>query len=156
MYEYHIHTDLNKCIGALYAQSVVELNSNANQAIRKCLRVCDMIDSEMNNYERCEYTSQVSELVSILRNQNLVLYSKAVDFATDALNSRPIRDANENELIDSSRLIYDCVRDLRNALLLIPQQDGDNEFELDDEYWSPLNVNKGYHPIYSLLDTISI
>jgi catenin alpha len=127
----------------LYAQSVVELNSNANQAIRKCLRVCDMIDSEMNNYERCEYTSQVSELVSILRNQNLVLYSKAVDFATDALNSRPIRDANENELIDSSRLIYDCVRDLRNALLLIPQQDGDNEFELDDEYWSPLNVNKG-------------
>lgn len=103
-----------------------------------------MIDSEMNNYERCEYTSQVSELVSILRNQNLVLYSKAVDFATDALNSRPIRDANENELIDSSRLIYDSVRDLRNALLLIPQQDGDNEFELDDEYWSPLNVNKGY------------
>lgn len=93
-----------------------------------------MIENEMNNYERCEFTSQVCEIVATLRDHYLVSFSKAVDFATDALNARPVRDPNENELIDSSRLIYNSVRDLRNAILLIPQPDGDNQFEIEEDF----------------------
>lgn len=92
-----------------------------------------MVESEINNYERCDFTSQVYEMVANLRDHHLLVFSKSVDFSTDALNARPMRDPNENELIDSSRLIYNCVRDLRNALLLIPQPDADNEFEIDQQ-----------------------
>lgn len=124
---------------------MLELNSQANQAVRKCLRICDMIESEMNNYERCEFTSQVYEMLACMRDQHLVSFSKSVDFSTDSLNARPMRDPGENELIDSSRLIYDCVRDLRNALLLIPQPDADNEFEIDQQQQQTgLSANTGY------------
>lgn len=118
-----------------------------------------MIESEMNNYERCDFTSQVYEMLTSMRDQYMVTFSRSVDFSTDALNARPVRrDPNENELIDSSRLIYNCVRDLRNALLLIPQPDADNEFEIDQQQQNSsasLSANSGLVYLILLLLTFN-
>lgn len=128
VYEYKIYQSLNRCILALANLNVVELNSNANQVVRETLRVCDVVHAEMNNYEPCEFTNKIDDSVRVLRDKLLIGFSKSVDYATDALNSKPLRDPNENELIECSRLINDAVRDLRNAILLIPQEDSSESY----------------------------
>ncbi len=39
--------------------------------------------------------------------------------AVGALTTKPIREPDENGFIEASRLVYDGVRDVRNAVLLI-------------------------------------
>jgi hypothetical protein len=41
-----------------------------------------------------------------------------VEIAVDALSAEPMRETDENEFIDASRLVYDGVRDIRRAVLM--------------------------------------
>lgn len=45
-------------------------------------------------------------------------FAEKVEVAVDALNSNPPLDIDENEFIEASRLVYDGVRDIRQAVLL--------------------------------------
>ena len=43
---------------------------------------------------------------------------ESVEMAVDALSQNPQGDIEENEFIDASRLVYDGVRDIRQAVLM--------------------------------------
>lgn len=45
-------------------------------------------------------------------------FAEKVEIAVDGLSYNPPRDIDENEFIDASRLVYDAVRDIRQAVLL--------------------------------------
>lgn len=45
-------------------------------------------------------------------------FAEKVEVAVDALNSNPPREVDENEFIEASRLVYDGVRDIRQAVLM--------------------------------------
>lgn len=45
-------------------------------------------------------------------------FAEKVEVAVDALSYNPQREVDENEFIDASRLVYDGVRDIRQAVLL--------------------------------------
>ena len=45
-------------------------------------------------------------------------FAEKVEIAVDCLSYNPPRDIDENEFIDASRLVYDAVRDIRQAVLL--------------------------------------
>lgn len=45
-------------------------------------------------------------------------FAEKVEIAVDALSYNPPREVDENEFIDASRLVYDGVRDIRQAVLL--------------------------------------
>ena len=45
-------------------------------------------------------------------------FAEKVEMAVDALSQNPTGDIDENEFIDASRLVYDGVRDIRQAVLM--------------------------------------
>lgn len=131
--ESQILEDINKCIIALNNLNAIEFKYSSDQVKDRTYRVCDMVQSEINNYEQCNFTNKITDSVKILRNKILVNFARSADYASEALETKPIRDPNENEFIDASRLIYDNVRELRNALLEIPQENPtDNLYDLEE------------------------
>lgn len=46
-------------------------------------------------------------------------FTEQVEAAVEALSASPGQPMDENEFIDASRLVYDGVRDIRKAVLMI-------------------------------------
>lgn len=46
-------------------------------------------------------------------------FTEQVEAAVEALSANPSQPVDENEFIDASRLVYDGVRDIRKAVLMI-------------------------------------
>lgn len=46
-------------------------------------------------------------------------FTEQVESAVEALSSNPSQPMDENEFIDASRLVYDGIRDIRKAVLMI-------------------------------------
>lgn len=46
-------------------------------------------------------------------------FAEQVEVAIEALSTNPPQPFEENEFIDASRLVYDGVRDIRKAVLMI-------------------------------------
>ena len=46
-------------------------------------------------------------------------FTEQVECAVEALSSNPSQPVDENEFIDASRLVYDGIRDIRKAVLMI-------------------------------------
>lgn len=46
-------------------------------------------------------------------------FTEQVESAVEALSSNPSQPVDENEFIDASRLVYDGIRDIRKAVLMI-------------------------------------
>jgi len=131
--EAQILQDIKNSINALNNLDVNEFIHLANQIILRTIRVCDVVNSEMSNFEKCDFTNKVIETVKIVRTNFVSNFVKSTEFAKNALTSQPIKDPNENEYIEASRNIYDSVRELRNALLLIPQDDEEMTDNIEDE-----------------------
>ncbi|RMZ94094.1 catenin alpha, partial [Brachionus plicatilis] len=100
------------------------------------------------NYESCDFTKRIDQSVRFVRNTILVNFASSAEFSTQAMWAKPIRDLNENEFMDSSRLLVDSIRDLRNTLLQIPQDESDNlldetgveQHQIDDQVQAEPNV----------------
>jgi hypothetical protein len=58
----------------------------------------------MDNYEPCDFTQSINSSILILKNKVIPNFAHSVDYASNALRSKPITDPNENEFIDASRL----------------------------------------------------
>jgi catenin alpha len=126
--ESHILEDINRCVLALRERDVDTLDRNAGAIRARTARICNIVAAEMDDYEPCEYTNKVLDTVQVLRDQIIVNFARSVEYAINALVAQPIRDPDENEFIDASRLVYDGVRDVRNAVLLIR----DPNYEVSD------------------------
>ncbi|MGH0165116.1 UNVERIFIED_CONTAM: hypothetical protein FKN15_057381 [Acipenser sinensis] len=105
-------------------------------AIRgRAARVVHIINAEMENYEPGVYTERVSEAIKLLSETVMPRFADQVEVAIEALSTNPPQPFEENEFIDASRLVYDGVRDIRKAVLMIrtPEElEDDSDFEQED------------------------
>lgn len=72
-------------------------------------RICNVVASEMDNYEPGLYTERVLEAIRLLSDRVMPNFAQKVDGAVLALTSDPKGPIDENEFIDATRLVYDGV-----------------------------------------------
>ncbi|KAM6458805.1 catenin alpha-1 [Python bivittatus] len=132
--ENHILEDVNKCVIALQEKDVDGLDRTAGAIRGRAARVIHVVTSEMDNYEPGVYTEKVLEATKLLSNTVMPRFTEQVEAAVEALSSDPAQPVDENEFIDASRLVYDGIRDIRKAVLMIrtPEELDDSDFETED------------------------
>ncbi|KAI9539187.1 Catenin alpha-1 [Dissostichus eleginoides] len=132
--ENHILEDVNKCVIALQEKDVDGLDRTAGAIRGRAARVVHVVTSEMDNYEPGIYTEKVLEATKLLTNQVMPRFTEQVESAVEALSANPTLPVDENEFIDASRLVYDGIRDIRKAVLMIrtPEELDDSDFETED------------------------
>jgi catenin alpha len=133
--ENHILEDVNKCVIALQENDPDTLDRTAGAIRGRSSRVCNVVSAEMDNYEPGQYTERVMEAVIMLRDQIMPNFAEKVEMAVDALSCHPPREVDENDFIEASRLVYDGVRDIRQAVLMsgVDFDESDSE-DYEDEY----------------------
>ncbi|CAI2353883.1 unnamed protein product [Caenorhabditis sp. 36 PRJEB53466] len=147
--EAHIVEDCEKGIQGITANASNEDENSRNcadfdyaaGAIRgRALRVCDVVDAEMDFIQNSEYTETVKQAVRILRDQRVEEFtSRAKDLADrqqiSGLSWNHNQKENEmNEFINACTLVHDAVKDIRHALLMnrsMNDVDSDVEYEAD-------------------------
>ncbi|KAK1886953.1 Catenin alpha-2 [Dissostichus eleginoides] len=117
--ENHILEDVNKCVIALQEGDVDTLDRTAGAIRGRAARVVHIINAEMENYEPGVYTERVLESIKLLSETVMPRFAEQVEVAIEALSTNPPQAFEENEFIDASRLVYDGVRDIRKAVLMI-------------------------------------
>ncbi|KAM8733589.1 catenin alpha-1 isoform X2 [Acanthopagrus latus] len=134
--ENHILEDVNKCVIALQEKDVDGLDRTAGAIRGRAARVVHVVTSEMDNYEPGVYTEKVLEATKLLTNTVMPRFTEQVESAVEALSANPTLPVDENEFIDASRLVYDGIRDIRKAVLMIrtPEELDDSDFETEDLY----------------------
>uniref|UniRef100_A0A8D0EEC8 Catenin alpha-1 n=1 Tax=Salvator merianae TaxID=96440 RepID=A0A8D0EEC8_SALMN len=132
--ENHILEDVTKCVTALQEKDVDGLDRTAGAIRGRAARVIHVVTSEMDNYEPGVYTEKVLEATKLLSNTVMPRFTEQVEAAVEALSSDPAQPVDENEFIDASRLVYDGIRDIRKAVLMIrtPEELDDSDFETED------------------------
>ncbi|XP_039080797.1 catenin alpha-1 isoform X1 [Hyaena hyaena] len=132
--ENHILEDVNKCVIALQEKDVDGLDRTAGAIRGRAARVIHVVTSEMDNYEPGVYTEKVLEATKLLSNTVMPRFTEQVEAAVEALSSDPAQPMDENEFIDASRLVYDGIRDIRKAVLMIrtPEELDESDFETED------------------------
>ncbi|XP_045580215.1 catenin alpha-1 isoform X1 [Salmo salar] len=132
--ENHILEDVNKCVIALQEKDVDGLDRTAGAIRGRAARVVHVVTCEMDNYEPGVYTEKVLEATKLLTNTVMPRFTEQVEAAVEALSANPTLPVDENEFIDASRLVYDGVRDIRKAVLMIrtPEELDDSDFETED------------------------
>ncbi|OCT88302.1 catenin alpha-1 [Xenopus laevis] len=132
--ENHILEDVNKCVIALQERDVDGLDRTAGAIRGRAARVIHVVTSEMDNYEPGVYTEKVLEATKLLSNTVMPRFTEQVEAAVEALSGDTNQTMDENEFIDASRLVYDGVRDIRKAVLMIrtPEELDDSDFETED------------------------
>ncbi|ETE66278.1 Catenin alpha-1 [Ophiophagus hannah] len=132
--ENHILEDVNKCVIALQEKDVDGLDRTAGAIRGRAARVIHVVTSEMDNYEPGVYTEKVLDATKLLSNTVMPRFTEQVEAAVEALSSDPAQPMDENEFIDASRLVYDGIRDIRKAVLMIrtPEELDDSDFETED------------------------
>ncbi|XP_075712481.1 catenin alpha-1 [Rhinoderma darwinii] len=132
--ENHILEDVNKCVIALQEKDVDGLDRTAGAIRGRAARVIYVVTSEMDNYEPGIYTEKVLEATKLLSNTVMPRFTEQVEAAVEALSGDTNLPMDENEFIDASRLVYDGIRDIRKAVLMIrtPEELDDSDFETED------------------------
>ncbi|KAM9312531.1 catenin alpha-1 [Gastrophryne carolinensis] len=132
--ENHILEDVNKCVIALQERDVDGLDRTAGAIRGRAARVIHVVTSEMDNYEPGVYTEKVLEATKLLSNTVMPRFTEQVEAAVEALSGESNQQMDENEFIDASRLVYDGIRDIRKAVLMIrtPEELDDSDFETED------------------------
>lgn len=132
--ENHILEDVNKCVIALQERDVDGLDRTAGAIRGRAARVIHVVTCEMDNYEPGVYTEKVIEATKLLSDTVMPRFTEQVERAVEALSVDPSEPVDENEFIDASRLVYDGIRDIRKAVLMIrtPDELDDSDFETED------------------------
>uniref|UniRef100_A0A1I7UBZ3 Vinculin n=1 Tax=Caenorhabditis tropicalis TaxID=1561998 RepID=A0A1I7UBZ3_9PELO len=147
--EAHIVEDCERGIKGILANAATpeenamncgDVDCAAGSIRGRALRVCDVVDSEMDFLQNSEYTESVKQAVRILREQRVEEFAvRASDLAnrqeTTGLNWDSNMKENEmNEFINACTLVHDAVKDIRHALLMnrsMHDVDSDVEYEVD-------------------------
>lgn len=115
--ENHILDDLNRCVLAVRDHDADTLDRTAGAIRGRCARVCGVVLAECDLYEPDEVINKIVESVCVLRDQLLVSFAHSVEYAVSALTSGA--PADDNGFIEASRLVYDGIHDVRNAVLML-------------------------------------
>jgi catenin alpha len=123
-----ILSDINKSVELMQSRKAIDFAQTADQITKRVTRVCEMVSAEINNYEACEFTKNLANSVRILKQRLDSGFVKCVDHLSEVMavnSSTKSKDDNlnlENEVVEESRLVYYAVRDLRHAMIQVPQQ----------------------------------
>uniref|UniRef100_A0A914V0Y7 Vinculin n=1 Tax=Plectus sambesii TaxID=2011161 RepID=A0A914V0Y7_9BILA len=132
--EAHIVEDVKACIQAVVQKDADTLDRTAGAIRGRSLRVCDVVDTEMELLQPSPYTDQVRQATRVLRRDVLPQFANRAEKAVGMLSSDPQGDVDVDEFIDAASLVHEAIRDIRHALLLNrnPEDvDSDNEY-VDD------------------------
>lgn len=140
--ENHILEDLNRCVMAMREQDPETLDRTAGAIRGRCYRVCNVVTAEADMYEPDEITNKVLDTATVLREQIIPNFARSVEHAVNALTSQPTKDPDDNGFIEASRLVYDGVHDVRNAVLML-YDISDNESDIEDFNYQESNVGGG-------------
>eukprot|EP00095_Tigriopus_kingsejongensis_P002507 maker-scaffold185_size275389-snap-gene-0.14 protein:Tk02507 transcript:maker-scaffold185_size275389-snap-gene-0.14-mRNA-1 annotation:"catenin alpha" len=133
--ENHILEDVNKCVAALQSKDPNAVDRTAGAIRGRSGRICNVVASEMDNYEPGFYTERVLEAIKLLSNNVMPNFAQKVEGAVHNLSLSPQGPVDENEFIDATRLVYDGVREIRRAVLLNRGRDVD--IDSDTEWENP-------------------
>ena len=152
--ENHILEDVNKCVMALQENDADSLDRTAGAIRGRASRVANVVSAEMDNYEPGIYTERVLEAVKVLCDQVMPNFAQKVEMAVDALSTSPVKDVDENEFIDASRLVYDGVREVRRAVLMnrADEELDPEEVELDEQYTMETRSKSSAHTLDHMVD----
>lgn len=156
--ENHILEDVNKCVLALQENDADALDRTAGAIRGRSARVCNVVTSEMDNYEPGIYTERVLEAVAVLRDQVMPNFAQKVEMAVQALSASPHKEMDENEFIDASRLVYDGVREIRRAVLMnrsADELDSETEIEYEDNTYETRSKSSAHTADYDEYPDIS-
>uniref|UniRef100_A0A8C4VYX3 Catenin alpha-1 n=1 Tax=Gopherus evgoodei TaxID=1825980 RepID=A0A8C4VYX3_9SAUR len=131
--ENHILEDVNKCVIALQEKDVDGLDRTAGAIRGRAARVIHVVTSEMDNYEPGVYTEKVLEATKLLSNTVMPRFTEQWKLRWKHL-VLTLHSKDENEFMIASRLVYDGIRDIRKAVLMIrtPEELDDSDFETED------------------------
>ena len=138
--ENHILEDLNRCVMALRDQDADTLDRTAGAIRGRCSRVCNVVVAETDLYEPDDVINKVLETVCILKDQLIPNFARSVEYAVQSLMQQPMRDPDDNGFIEASRLVYDGVHDVRNAVLMLNDHGYDTESDIED-----FNMQENYN-----------
>ena len=129
--ENHILEDVNSCVAALQEGDLAAVERSAGAIRGRSDRICNVVASEMDNYEPGLYTERVLEAVRLLSTGMMPNFAQKTDGVVDLLGRGKEDEIDDNEFIEATRLVYDGVREIRHAVLLnrgLGDDDSDNEW----------------------------
>lgn len=145
--ENHILEDLNRCVMSLRDQDFETLDRTAGAIRGRSARVCNVVISESDLYEPDDVISRVLGTVSTLKDQLVVNFARSVEYAVNALTQN--QDPNDNGFIEASRLVYDGVHDVRNAVLMLYDNGYESDSDVEDYGEPPNGQNSEYDLSYN-------
>lgn len=143
--ENHILDDLNRCVMCVRETDPDTLDRIAGVIRGRCSRVCQVVLAESDLYEPDEVINKIMETVFTLRDQLIPNFAHLVQYAVQALTTQ--KDPDDNGFIEASRLVYDGVHDVRNAVLMLYDHgyESDSEIEeYDESNYGTLSANPNH------------
>lgn len=141
--EAHIIEDVKTGIQAVVNRDGYLLDRSAGGIRGRSLRVCNVVDSEMDLMAASSYRDRVRMATKLLRDDVINQFADRAEKVVNKLEqeaaegdnseTRDFRD-DVDEFIEASELVHNAVKEIRNALLLNrnPEDvDSDNEYEED-------------------------
>uniref|UniRef100_A0A1I7VC96 Vinculin n=1 Tax=Loa loa TaxID=7209 RepID=A0A1I7VC96_LOALO len=137
--EAHIIEDVKSGIQAVINGDGFLLDRSAGGIRGRSLRVCSVVDSEMDLVAASSYRDRVRMATKLLRDDGesyTIKSGKQLENEVAEGNSGENRDYTDDvdEFIEASELVHNAVKEIRNALLMNrnPEDvDSDNEYEED-------------------------
>ncbi|XP_039272069.2 catenin alpha-2-like [Styela clava] len=128
--EAHILEDVTSCVMALQQNDYEVLDRKGGDIRGRCARIVQVVNAEMDNYEPDYSINRVLEACQTLQTQVMPSFEAVLETSVGNLSKDPPEDPQENEFIDTSRLVYDGVREIRRAVLLIknPEDIEDSDY----------------------------
>jgi len=139
--ENQIITDVRACCKALEKGQSKELNQSARSVYHRTLRVCDLAVADLENYEEGQHSVDLRDTVLRTKKEIFPVFSSRVQQAIQTL--REGKDVDENEFIESTRLVYNSVREIRGVVSMYSTP---NDEEMVDTDWESLEDDPSPKP----------
>ncbi|KRY74485.1 Protein humpback-1 [Trichinella pseudospiralis] len=134
--EAHIVEDVKNCIQAVVQKDLNLLDHSAGAIRGRSLRVCQVVDADMEFRPQDLYTENVKKAVLVLRNTAIPQFARKAEAAVEKLNRKPAGQVDVDDLIGVCSLVHRAVQDIRHAVLMNRDPgdiDSDEEYEYDKE-----------------------
>ncbi|VDP04925.1 unnamed protein product [Soboliphyme baturini] len=133
--EAHIVEDVKACIQALVEKDVEQFDHSAGAIRGRTIRVCKIVDGDMEMRPADPYAEKVKSAVHVVRNEVLSKFSKRAEFAIHQMGTSTtnggVDEAEMDDFIDAASAVHKGIQDIRHALLM-NRDPGD--IDSDEEY----------------------
>ena len=116
--ENHVLEDVKRCCLAMKQSDLQTLASVSASLQGRTQRISEVVTAEMESFEAGVYTETVMEAVNTLMTVHVPNFVAQVDLVVENYLQVPQTEVDENEFLDSSRQLYEGVRDIRRAVLI--------------------------------------